>query len=1397
MASNSSNPYSAYVEQLEAQVYKTPSEGFKWRLVALYILNGLAVIGAITQFTLLWIDAKRKRNESLWLFRLVQRPQGRFIVTNAKVAHCIMSVVCLAIGMGLYWELWKVYIDHGSQAMLGAWQICPALAFYTHGWLVSWGQLQAYLLTPDQINKHMLTPMVANTLFVGGGILMGAGLIASCVTLTHYSREIWDHYVVVANGLKTLENNFNGTVDIPGLFALQPEIQAISRTSQTLKTATFGVTPFIVGGILLVTVVNFGSIALTRIVRGQIKQKFEQLQKSESQWTQESIVSIPADDRRRSSAGQSGGRRESANGTGTRSRNNIRNMSRDGIGSQVAQARQIMLLQKAERDLVVISAMVGSVAFVATGLTVWSIVQQTLNRTFAWPVVEFGLLSFNWLYAGVLAITYCFFCHNQWVNLTPPASANDSKSRQNSMQTSAVMVSLQHPSSSDNDQSTEKVGGDFTGSQPSSWERKGSTSSALDPLAPAIKPAHTPITIPAGAGSRSTTPEPTSQPEEGSTRILWGNHGQNMPPPPPSPKANEPINAFFEQSSGQAKRKRLHKRSATGFLPEKGVQLKEVFPGDAEVWKDALHIASQDLQSDVPSISASIVKHITTTLAKAPFNVDDLSTYQATALSLRDRLGKKWQDTQTFYTEKNPKRVYYFSLEFLMGKSLDNALLNLGQKDEYRESVSKLGFQLEDLLDVERDAGLGNGGLGRLAACYLDSMSTTNLPAWGYGLRYQYGIFRQLLSPDGAQLEVPDPWLDHSNPWEMARLDASVEVKFYGEAIRGEGGKGPGAWTGGLDVLAVPYDLPIPGYKTDNVNNIRLYSSKPKKAFDLASFNQGDYLGSIREAEEAENITRVLYPNDNTLEGKVLRLKQQYFWTSASLADIIRRFLKLSLPWILFPDHVAIQLNDTHPTLELMRVLVDEEQQPWDTAWNIVTRTFGYTNHTVLPEALEKWPVPMVQHLLPRHMQLIFDINLNFLQEVEKKFPGDYAKMCCSHVFDRVAYLAIIGSHKVNGVAELHSGLVKEMMHDFVDFFGPDHFGNVTNGITARRWLLQCNPGLADLITSKLASDTWLTDLYRLKELVQFKDDPEFQKKWYEIKAQNKDRLATYIEKNLGITINRKGLFDCMTKRLHEYKRQTMAILAVIYRYLQLKKLSPQQRKNVVPRVSIFAGKAAPGYYIAKLTIQLINSVCKTVAADKDVSEALQVVFIPDYSVGLAEIIIPASDISEHISTAGTEASGTSNMKYCLNGGLLIGTQDGANLEIAEEVGDENVFFFGNLTPDVPALRKAHHFGEARHPPELTETINAIRSGLFGNPSVFEPLLSTISEDGDYYLVSDDFCSYLEAQKMVDQEYLDTPSWTKKSIHTVAHMGKFSSDRAILQYAEEIWNVEPLKVPPS
>lgn len=590
--------------------------------------------------------------------------------------------------------------------------------------------------------------------------------------------------------------------------------------------------------------------------------------------------------------------------------------------------------------------------------------------------------------------------------------------------------------------------------------------------------------------------------------------------------------------------------------------------------------------------------------------------------------------------------------------------------------MEDLGFRIEDIIDQEPDAALGNGGLGRLAACLLDSLATLNYPAWGYGLRYRYGIFKQEIVK-GYQMEVPDYWLDFT-PWEFPRHDITVDIQFYGTVrkYQDDNGKSYHSWENAETVQAVAYDVPIPGYGTSTTNNLRLWSSKAASGeFDFQKFNAGDYENAVAEQQRAETISNVLYPNDNLDRGKELRLKQQYFWCAASLFDIVRRFKKTKRAWGEFPEQVAIQLNDTHPTLaivELQRILVDQEGLEWDEAWRIVSKTFGYTNHTVLPEALEKWAVPLVQNLLPRHMQIIFDINLAFLQSVEKKFPKDRDMLARVSIIEetqpkmvRMAHLAIIGSHKVNGVAELHSDLIKTtIFKDFVEIYGPDKFMNVTNGITPRRWLHQANPLLSKLIASKIGGYDFLKDLTLLDKLEAWADDEKFRNEWRAIKDFNKARLAKHIFDNTGVKLNPKALFDIQVKRIHEYKRQQLNIFGVIHRYLTIKNMKPEERKKVTPRVSIFGGKAAPGYWMAKTIIHLINRVGAVVNNDPDIGDLLKVIFVEDYNVSKAEIICPASDISEHISTAGTEASGTSNMKFVLNGGLIIGTCDGANVSL-------------------------------------------------------------------------------------------------------------------------------------
>ncbi|CAI4856921.1 AEL_collapsed_G0058480.mRNA.1.CDS.1 [Saccharomyces cerevisiae] len=874
-------------------------------------------------------------------------------------------------------------------------------------------------------------------------------------------------------------------------------------------------------------------------------------------------------------------------------------------------------------------------------------------------------------------------------------------------------------------------------------------------------------------------------------------------------------------------------RRLTGFLPQEIKAIDTMIPLKSRALWNKHQVKKFNKAEDFQD---RFIDHVETTLARSLYNCDDMAAYEAASMSIRDNLVIDWNKTQQKFTTRDPKRVYYLSLEFLMGRALDNALINMKIEDPEDPAASKgepremikgalddLGFKLEDVLDQEPDAGLGNGGLGRLAACFVDSMATEGIPAWGYGLRYEYGIFAQKII-DGYQVETPDYWLNSGNPWEIERNEVQIPVTFYGYVDRPEGGKttlSASQWIGGERVLAVAYDFPVPGFKTSNVNNLRLWQARPTTEFDFAKFNNGDYKNSVAQQQRAESITAVLYPNDNFAQGKELRLKQQYFWCAASLHDILRRFKKSKRPWTEFPDQVAIQLNDTHPTLaivELQRVLVDLEKLDWHEAWDIVTKTFAYTNHTVMQEALEKWPVGLFGHLLPRHLEIIYDINWFFLQDVAKKFPKDVDLLSRISIIEensperqiRMAFLAIVGSHKVNGVAELHSELIKTtIFKDFVKFYGPSKFVNVTNGITPRRWLKQANPSLAKLISETLNDPTeeYLLDMAKLTQLGKYVEDKEFLKKWNQVKLNNKIRLVDLIKKeNDGVDIiNREylddTLFDMQVKRIHEYKRQQLNVFGIIYRYLAMKNMlkngaSIEEVAKKYPRkVSIFGGKSAPGYYMAKLIIKLINCVADIVNNDESIEHLLKVVFVADYNVSKAEIIIPASDLSEHISTAGTEASGTSNMKFVMNGGLIIGTVDGANVEITREIGEDNVFLFGNLSENVEELRYNHQYHPQDLPSSLDSVLSYIESGQFSpeNPNEFRPLVDSIKYHGDYYLVSDDFESYLATHELVDQEFHNQRSeWLKKSVLSVANVGFFSSDRCIEEYSDTIWNVEPV-----
>lgn len=708
-------------------------------------------------------------------------------------------------------------------------------------------------------------------------------------------------------------------------------------------------------------------------------------------------------------------------------------------------------------------------------------------------------------------------------------------------------------------------------------------------------------------------------------------------------------------------------------------------------------LMSKYIPRDVNTIETTMVNHIEYTLARTRFNFDKTACYKAAALSVRDRLIESWNDTQQHMQAMNTKRVYYLSLEFLMGRSLKNALINIDMENEYTRAIDDLGYKLEEIYDEERDPGLGNGGLGRLAACFLDSLATLDYPAWGYGIRYNYGIFKQQII-NGAQVEVPDYWLINGNPWEIERHDVSYPIRFYG-SVRKEvtDGKERHIWDEGELVYAVAYDNPIPGFNTFNTINLRLWKSEPANQFDFASFNHGDYFKALEARQRAEYISSVLYPNDSTPGGKELRLKQQYFFVSASVQDILRRFKKMNTDWKQLPEKIAIQLNDTHPTLgilELMRILVDIERLDMDFAWSLVYKVFAYTNHTVMQEALEKWSVELLGNLLPRHLEIAYLVNHLFMERVSAKYPNDVHKLSSMSIIEegapkkiRMANLCIIGSHTVNGVAELHSELLKTtLFKDFYELF-PKKFQNKTNGVTPRRWIACANPELSELYTQHTGGRDWLINLEFVKQLNGKEEDPEFRKQWAEIKLRNKKRLAKWVHKNTGIIIDENSLFDVMVKRMHEYKRQFMNILYVIHRYLTIKAASPAERAKMVPRTVMFGGKAAPGYYNAKLVIKLVGSVSNVVNKDKETKDLLKVVFLPNYSVSNAEIIVPASELSQHISTAGTEASGTSNMKFVMNGCLIIGTMDGANVEIAQEIGEKNMFIFGALVNEVESLR--------------------------------------------------------------------------------------------------------------
>ncbi|TNV86445.1 hypothetical protein FGO68_gene14037 [Halteria grandinella] len=810
---------------------------------------------------------------------------------------------------------------------------------------------------------------------------------------------------------------------------------------------------------------------------------------------------------------------------------------------------------------------------------------------------------------------------------------------------------------------------------------------------------------------------------------------------------------------------------------------------------------------DSRSIQRSIVNHVEYTLGLTRFNFKDFNAYQATSYSVRDRLIEQLNDSNEYFNSQNSKRVYYLSLEFLLGRMLQNSLVNIDMEKKYKDALTDIGFKLEEIYEEEVDPALGNGGLGRLAACFLDSMATLDIPAMGYGIRYDYGIFKQQIQ-DGYQVEQPDYWLAKGNPWEIERPDVAYPVRFGGTFTKSGSGCGVGRWEGGEVVMAIAYDTPVPGFNTYNTNRLRLWRSRPGNEFDLQKFNDGQYDKSIMERQRAEYITSVLYPNDSTWEGKQLRLKQQYFFCCATIQDIIKRFKLNNTNWNDFPKLNQIQLNDTHPAIaaiELLRVLLDVERLPYDQAWMIVTGTFGYTNHTVLPEALEKWSVNMLQSLLPRHMDLIFFINQIFLEEVKRRFPGDGRRLEVVSMIEgwedkrvRMANVAIVCSHHVNGVAALHTQILKaSVFKDFYEIF-PDKFLNMTNGVTPRRWLYCCNPGLAQLISDTINNDDdWVTDMRMVEEIAAYADEQGFVDKFKQVKVDCKKQLQHYIEKTQGIHIRLDAMYDVLVKRIHEYKRQLMDILYIIHRYLQILGMNEEQRRNVVPRVVFIGGKAAPGYKDAKGFIKLINSVADRINNDKSINDLIKVVFFKNYCVSNAQIIIPAADLSQHISTAGTEASGTSNMKFTMNGALIIGTMDGANVEIAQEIGKENMFVFGADVHEVDRYRaQTDEYRKGRLDGRLRNAFRAIYEGKFGalNDDI-KGYLNRIEAGSDHYCLSLDFASYVEAQERADRTYRDQALWNKMAIIGIAKSGKFSSDRTIQEYCAQIWKITPKRIP--
>ena len=880
-------------------------------------------------------------------------------------------------------------------------------------------------------------------------------------------------------------------------------------------------------------------------------------------------------------------------------------------------------------------------------------------------------------------------------------------------------------------------------------------------------------------------------------------------------KQEEIHNIIFENDFGETKenpKNDLNRKKENKDEKSKPKNKKEIIPNFFEINKEKIKLlVSPILPKDKTSIQKSILNHVNYTLGTHYININNETLFFSTSSSVKNILQSRMNKTEEYIIKNNPKKIHYMSIEFLLGRLLQNSLVCLEMENNYKEALFDLGIKLEELYEKEKDPALGNGGLGRLAACYMDSLSTMNYPGYGYGIRYDYGIFKQAIQ-NFEQKELPDYWLQNGNPWEIMRLDTKYTVRFYGycrdSIVKGKKYR---KWCGGDEIIAIPYDIPIPGFKTYNCNTLRLWKSFPKEEFNFDMFNKGDFSSSINDKNTANYITSVLYPNDNSLNGRELRLKQEYFFCSATIQDIIKKFKKLKLPWKDFPKYNCIQLNDTHPTLaiiELLRILMDEYYLEYKDAFKIVKKSFNYTNHTVLPEALEKWGTDIFKKILPRHLELIFLVNYMFLEEIKIKYPNDNNKLSIFSIIEestpkqiRMANLCIISSTKVNGVAKIHSNLIrKKLFKDFYELY-PKKFTNVTNGVTPRRWIHCSFPELSNLLTEyNNNKNDWLSELDILLDLPSRleKDGKkeEFMKKYKKAKLAAKLRLKNWVKKNCDIIIDENFMFDIMVKRIHEYKRQFLNCLYCIYKYLTIKKMTFEEKLKLNKRVTFFGGKSAPGYILAKNTIKLINMIAQKVNNDKEVNPYFKIIFLPDYKVSTAEIIIPGADISQHISTAGAEASGTSCMKFVMTGSIILGTRDGANIEIEEEIGENNIFLFGKKVEEVNNIRDELKNGKKNYiSKNLKECFDALYKNEFGDSNFIHDYLNCLSNGGDYYCTCHDFDEYIKIQEKVDEEYKDKEKWDNICFENICHMGFFSSDRCVQNYANDIWKIKPIEIP--